>query len=258
MIVAIRWSSVSYFISCMWSLWQHRLSAAGCWGNKASFQPQVSAPWSVAVFSMFSILFFPTYPSLPALKSKPNVSHTTDFCTVFFHTVPHTFLMWFADRPNPSGASVKWEVVFSTQHLHISVQIKPKEEMNAMLTSDSTPELDKSFCEWINEQTAEWLNSCTLRPVTPKTQIWTFAFWIPSSATMCMNHRLSPGGSPHCLLFFPLQRKRPCVALFAQQKHKHLILQIYSPPPLHDQHFKCSLLCKSLITSVFQKIICSH
>lgn len=79
---------------------------------------------------------FPTCPSLPALKPKPNVSHTTDFCTGFFfsHFCASHFLMWFADGPNPSGALVNLEVVFTTQHLHISVQTKPKEEMNAVVS----------------------------------------------------------------------------------------------------------------------------
>lgn len=218
---------------------------------------------------------FPTYPSLPALKPKPNVSHTTDFCIgfVFFTLCLTLFLMWFADGPNPSGALVKWEVVFTTQHLHNSVQTKPKEEMNAvvsihtatwkktmqvvvtssqsfiLVTSDSTPELNNSFAPI---EASESMSNSRVTPLVHSDLNLRFL-----NSIKCNSAHESPPVSwwlSHCLLFFPLQQSNVHVLLFVHPtKARHLIPQIYSPPPLHDQHFKCSLLCKSLITSLFQK-----
>lgn len=132
--MAIRWSSVSYFISCMWSLWQHRLSAAGCWGNKASFQPRSLRPDLSPSSPCFPFCFSHLpFTSCPKAKAKCLSHNRLLYCFFFSHCASH-FLMWFAGGPNPSGASVKWEVVFTTQHLHNSVQTKPKEEMNAVVS----------------------------------------------------------------------------------------------------------------------------
>lgn len=130
-------------------------------------------------------VFHSVFPHLP-FTSCPKVeakclSHNRLLYRFFSHCASH-FLMWFADRPNPSGASVKWEVVFTTQHLHISVQMKPKEEMNAMLTSDSTPELDNSFApieasESMSKQRNDSTRAlCVQFPRRLRSEPWLFEF----------------------------------------------------------------------------------
>lgn len=88
MIMAIRWSSVSYFrlvtaqTLCRWMLREQRFLSAASLCTLAGLLPP-----SPPCFPLCSLC--PTRPSLPPLQSKLSVSHTTDFCTAFSHHASH-------------------------------------------------------------------------------------------------------------------------------------------------------------------------
>lgn len=217
--MAIRWSSVSYFIWCMWSLWQHRLSAAGCWGNKASFQPQSLRPDLSPSSPCFPFCFSHLpFTSCPKAKAKC-LSHNRLLYCFFSHCASH-FLMWFADRPNPSGALVKWEVEFK---LNLQKRWMPLFHAATWKNNASRGQLQSELLLTELLQTPHLSLITTFTPIEVResmsnsrmTQLVHFASSNPEDSDLNLHffnsinvHESSSVSRllSHCLLFFPLQR----------------------------------------------------
>lgn len=128
-----------------------------------------------------------------------------------------------------------------------------------IVTSDSTPELNNSFTPI--EASGSTSNSrmtplVHLASSNPEDSDLNLRFL---NSIKCNSAHESPPVSwllSHCLLFFPLQQSNVHVLLFVHPtKAQHLILQIYSPPPLHGQHFKMFPTVQKFNYQRFPKII---